>query len=127
MQGRRWTAAASVMPAGTHHSKMGCRHAADHALRRQFAQPVDRIDDIHGALEPGAVEIDRGLADQDITRWYVGWQDAALRPAVAAAGGILVVLAILGHHPVNALLQRRSDEPTPLLARGGPGCKRGSA
>jgi hypothetical protein len=60
---------------------MGLSHTADHALDRQLAQPVDRVDDVQIALEPGAVEVNRDMARQDIARGYGSWQETTLSTA----------------------------------------------
>ena len=100
------------MPAGiggAHHREVGLRHAADHALRRQFAQPVDWIDDVQVALEPGAVEIDRDVADQDISRWHGRRQEAAF--GTAEREGLIATLDQrgAGDDRHSALRQRRTD------------------
>jgi hypothetical protein len=64
---------------------MGRRHRADHALGGQLPQPVDREDDIPVLLKPGAVEIDRDMADQQVFRLGVSGDDPVI--GIAPANG----------------------------------------
>ena len=47
---------------------MSLRHTANHALGRQLAQPIDRVDHVQIALEPGPIEVDGNMARQDVAR-----------------------------------------------------------
>src|ERR1043165_8371181 len=60
---------------------MHLRHTADQTVGRQFAQSLDGINNVHVALEAGAIEIDRYMADQDITGVPVARNGARLTRA----------------------------------------------
>src|SRR5271170_4738662 len=60
---------------------MGLSGTANHALARQFAQPVDRVNNVQIALEPGAVEVNRDMARQDIARGHGGRKETTLSTA----------------------------------------------
>src|SRR6266481_1508412 len=51
---------------------MGTRHGANHALICELVQPIDREDDIPVLLKTGPVEIDRDVADQQLSRLRIG-------------------------------------------------------
>jgi len=90
---------------------MGLRDRAERAFAGQLPQPVEREDDIPVFLEPGAVEIDRDVADQQLVRPGVGRDDPIV--GIAAAKRVLAVLDKAGggndRHPT--LRQPRSGHP----------------
>src|SRR5277367_4192475 len=60
---------------------MSLRHTANHALGRQLAQPIDRVDHVQIALEPGPIEVNRDMARQDVARWHGSRQETTLSTA----------------------------------------------
>ena len=51
-----------------HERVMGSRDRADDAVGGELVQPVEREDDVPIFLKPGAVEVDRDMADQQVVR-----------------------------------------------------------
>jgi hypothetical protein len=72
---------------GSAHKRiMGWRYLANHPLCGQLPQPVEREDDIPVFLKPGPVEIDRDMADQQISRFGVSGDAPVNRHPVRETG-----------------------------------------
>src|ERR1700733_102006 len=89
---------------------MRLSHTANHALRHQFAQAVDRVDDVQIALEPGTVEVDGNVAHQEVARGQGSRQEAALSTAKRERFLSAPYQRGAGYDCHSALCQRRTPD-----------------
>ena len=98
---------------GAHERVMGLGERADRALGGQLAQPVEREDDVPILLKPGAVEIDRDVAAQQVFGLGRRWDRPVIRIAPAKRVFAAHDEARRGDDRHPALSQRRPGNPGP--------------